>query len=200
MAASRWICRCDLQPVTGISHSLSRTPWLEHLGSLGGPCQGYLPGLSRHKLLQKKIKSDTSLKQRKTYSKWQLNESHPPAPGLSILCHTLLYPCVKVPVLCADDWQAELTLLIHIGVVDPGFELYCRRLVWILTWKIYLNPEGPFIVWRIILGIRTETSMIHRRLRNALFLADQTKIKDVRLSLNGEYVKPFSTCNPLPLK
>lgn len=87
----------------------------------------------------------------------------------------------------ADDWQAEFTLLIHIGVVDLGFEAYSGRLEWILTWKIYLNPEGSFTVWRIILGIRTGTSMIHsRKLGNAVFLPDQTK--ELKMSAPSQMV------------
>lgn len=55
------------------------------------------------------------------------------------------------PVLCTNDRQADLSLLVNVGVVDLRFE---RDLGWferVFCREDDLDPERPFVVWRVVL-------------------------------------------------
>lgn len=67
------------------------------------------------------------------------------------LVQTLVCFCGRLPVLCADDGQAHLTLLINVGVVYLGLKANLRRLEGVLGRKIDLDAEGAFVVWRVVL-------------------------------------------------
>lgn len=70
---------------------------------------------------------------------------------ISSKTQTLVSFSGRFPVLCADDGQANLALLIDIGVVDFCFEADLRRFERVLCWKVNLYLEGTFVVWGILL-------------------------------------------------
>lgn len=59
--------------------------------------------------------------------------------------------CGRLPVLCADDGQAHLALLVYVGVVNLGLKANLGRLEGILGRKVDLDAEGAFVVWRVVL-------------------------------------------------
>lgn len=65
---------------------------------------------------------------------------------------TLVSFCGWLPVLCTDDRQADLALLVNIGVVDFCLEGNLRGLEGILRRENELNPKCSFVIWRAILG------------------------------------------------
>lgn len=60
------------------------------------------------------------------------------------------------PVLSTDDGQADLPLLVHIGVVDFSFEGDLGGLEGVLGWEADLDSESTFVVRRIVLVIGQE--------------------------------------------
>lgn len=56
-----------------------------------------------------------------------------------------------LPVLRADHWQADLALLINVGVVDLRFEGDLGGLERIFSRKYDLNPECSFVIWGVVL-------------------------------------------------
>lgn len=72
-----------------------------------------------------------------------------------------------LPVLGADDGQADLALLIDVGVVDLCLEADLGRLERILCWEVDLNAEGTFIVWWVVLpkkrGVKSKNICSTRR-------------------------------------
>lgn len=70
--------------------------------------------------------------------------------------HTMTYLGEWFPVLIADNGQAYVALLIHIGVVDLCLESDFGGLQGILAWKANLNPKSTFVIWRLILGTKNK--------------------------------------------
>lgn len=64
---------------------------------------------------------------------------------------TLISFGCRFPVFSTYDWQAHLTFLIYVRVVDLCFECDLGWLKWILSRENDLNPECTFIVWRVVL-------------------------------------------------
>ena len=48
----------------------------------------------------------------------------------------------RLPVLSRDDGEADLALLVNIGVVDGGLEVNLRWLEGVLGWKLKVDQEG----------------------------------------------------------
>ena len=63
-----------------------------------------------------------------------------------------------LPVLGTDHGQADLPLLVDVGVVDLRFERDLRRFEGVLCWEVDFDPEGPLIIGGVVLQ-RKETSV-----------------------------------------
>lgn len=68
---------------------------------------------------------------------------------ISLLTLTCL--CGRFPVVCRNDWQADLTLLVDIGMVNFCLELNFRWLEWIFWWECHLDAKCSFVVRCIVL-------------------------------------------------
>ena len=68
--------------------------------------------------------------------------------------HTLVRFGGGLPVLGTDDGQADLALLVDVGVVDLGLEGDLWGLKGVLRREVDLNPEGPLVIGRIVLEQR----------------------------------------------
>ena len=64
---------------------------------------------------------------------------------------TLVSSCGRFPVLWTNDWQAYLTFLINVWMIDLCLERNLWRLERILGWKIYPHTECTLVVWRTLL-------------------------------------------------
>lgn len=71
----------------------------------------------------------------------------------------------RLPVLGTDDGQADLTLLIDVGVVDAGLEADLRRLEGVLGRESDFYFEGTLIIRRVLLQFRliSKSSAIEAR-------------------------------------
>lgn len=58
------------------------------------------------------------------------------------ILYYLVRLCGWLPVLCCDDGQAHLALLVHVGVVDAGLEGDLGRLEGVLGRELDVDPEG----------------------------------------------------------
>lgn len=103
-----------------------------------------------------------------------MSRGHPTASWLSLCTdtHSFLGPTLvclggRSPVFVADNRQAHLALLIHVGVVDRSLESDLGRLEGVLAWKADLNPEGAFVVRGVILSTRTGKGSSHLTVRLA---------------------------------
>lgn len=65
--------------------------------------------------------------------------------------HTLISFSSGLPIFCADNGQAYLTLFIDVWVVDFCFETNFWWFEWIFGRKIDFNAECTFRIWRIFL-------------------------------------------------
>lgn len=72
---------------------------------------------------------------------------------------TLVSFCSRLPVLGADDWQADLTLLVDVGMVDFRFEGDPGRLEGVFSREDELHSKGSLVVRRAILP--WEESRLH---------------------------------------
>jgi hypothetical protein len=59
--------------------------------------------------------------------------------------------CCRLPVFCADDWQANISLLIDVWMVNLCLEANFWRLKGIFGWECYFNAKSTLIVRNIIL-------------------------------------------------
>ena len=64
---------------------------------------------------------------------------------------TLVSSCGRFPVLWTNDWQAHLTFLVNVWMIDLCLERNLWRLEGIFSWKIYPHTECTFVVWRTLL-------------------------------------------------
>lgn len=71
----------------------------------------------------------------------------PPAP-----CLTLVSSCGWLPVFGTDDWQADLALLVDVGVVDFRFEGDPGGLEGVFGREDELHFKRSLVVRRAILG------------------------------------------------
>lgn len=55
------------------------------------------------------------------------------------------------PVLCANYRQTDLPFLVNVGVVDLRLESDLRGLERVFRRETDLDPERPFVIWRVIL-------------------------------------------------
>lgn len=58
------------------------------------------------------------------------------------------------PVLCTNDRQADLSLLVNVGVVDLRFECDLGWFERVFCREDDLDPERPFVIWRVVLWER----------------------------------------------
>lgn len=65
---------------------------------------------------------------------------------------TLISFCGWLPVLDTDDRQADLALLIDVGMVYFCLERDLRWLEGVLRGENKLNPKCSFVIWSTILG------------------------------------------------
>lgn len=65
---------------------------------------------------------------------------------------TLAGSCGWFPVLHTDNRQADLTLLVYVGMVDFCLEGDLRGFEGVLCREDYLNPKCSFVIWRTVLG------------------------------------------------
>lgn len=56
----------------------------------------------------------------------------------------------RFPVLCADDGQTHLALLVDVGVIDAGFERDLGGFEWVLGGEDDFNPESAFVIGGIV--------------------------------------------------
>lgn len=61
---------------------------------------------------------------------------------------------VKLPVLTADDGQANASIVAHVGVVDPGSKCHCRGLERIVLGEADAHVEGLEVVGWFLLRKR----------------------------------------------
>lgn len=78
-------------------------------------------------------------------------------------CLTLFGSCGWLPVLDADDGQADLALLVDVGVVDFCLEGDLRWFERILRREVELNPKCPFVIRRTVLGENRRESLFSSR-------------------------------------
>lgn len=52
----------------------------------------------------------------------------------------------RLPVISLNDGQADLALLVYIGMVDLGTEVYLGRLERVFCGKVDLNTESPLVI------------------------------------------------------
>lgn len=71
----------------------------------------------------------------------------------------------RLPVLGTDDGQADLALLIDVGMVDAGLEADLRRLEGVLGRESDFYFEGTLIIRRVLLQFRliSKSSAIEAR-------------------------------------
>lgn len=56
-----------------------------------------------------------------------------------------------LPVLCTNHRQTDLPFLVNVGVVDLRLERDLRGFKRVLCRENNLDPERPFVIWRVIL-------------------------------------------------
>lgn len=64
---------------------------------------------------------------------------------------TLLSASCRLPILSLDDAKTDLSLVVHIGMVDFGGECDSWRFEWVFRWEVDTDLEGAFVVWFTVL-------------------------------------------------